>query len=326
MSSTSMLIASPWRLFDVVVARAVALSPSFRRITLVGADLDEILAGGRDQRIKLILPSPAGGWEGLGRSVDWYTAWRALPEELRGPLRTYTIRAARPEAREIDIDIALHGDAGPASRWARAARPGDPLVIVGQNARFDAPPSGIEFRAPTGAPLLVAGDETAAPAIAAICESLPDDAVGEVLLEVPLAADRGAVGTAPDGAGAARPHRRPAVELNAPAGVRVTWLAREGLGFGELLVPAVQAAANRLSGAASGHGQSLPEVDVDRDVLWEVPPAVADADAGRPPLYAWLAGEAGVIRSLRRYLVADLGLDRRNVAFMGYWRTGRSES
>ena len=42
--------------------------------------------------------------------------------------------------------------------------------------------------------------------------------------------------------------------------------------------------------------------------------------------YAWLAGEAGVIKTLRRHLVVDLGWDRRAVAFMGYWRRpGRGE-
>ena len=46
-------------------------------------------------------------------------------------------------------------------------------------------------------------------------------------------------------------------------------------------------------------------------------------DAG---LYAWLAGEAGAITALRRYLVGELGIDRSRVAFMGYWRLGRAES
>ena len=42
-------------------------------------------------------------------------------------------------------------------------------------------------------------------------------------------------------------------------------------------------------------------------------------------LYAWIAGEAAVIRELRRYLVREVGMDRRQVAFMGYWRIGKSE-
>ena len=54
-------------------------------------------------------------------------------------------------------------------------------------------------------------------------------------------------------------------------------------------------------------------------MLWEVPDAVADGE------YAWLAGEAGTITALRRHLVRDLGIDRRSIAFMGYWRKGRAE-
>ncbi|MDP3892553.1 SIP domain-containing protein, partial [Nocardioides sp.] len=39
-------------------------------------------------------------------------------------------------------------------------------------------------------------------------------------------------------------------------------------------------------------------------------------------LYAWIAGEAGVVTGLRRHLVKELGIDRHQVAFMGYWRQG----
>jgi NADPH-dependent ferric siderophore reductase len=55
----------------------------------------------------------------------------------------------------------------------------------------------------------------------------------------------------------------------------------------------------------------------DEDDLWDVP----DVAAGR--FYAWLAGEAGVVVALRRHLVGERGIDRRAVAFMGYWRRGR---
>ena len=63
---------------------------------------------------------------------------------------------------------------------------------------------------------------------------------------------------------------------------------------------------------------ALPEVDVDADVLWET----GDGTGG---FYAWIAGEAAVVRDLRRCLVAEHGVDRRSVAFMGYWRRGRAE-
>ncbi|MGH3705756.1 MAG: SIP domain-containing protein, partial [Agromyces sp.] len=52
----------------------------------------------------------------------------------------------------------------------------------------------------------------------------------------------------------------------------------------------------------------------------EVP--VATDDGG---LYARLAGEATAITTLRRHLVKEIGVDRRRVAFMGYWKLGRAE-
>jgi NADPH-dependent ferric siderophore reductase len=63
------------------------------------------------------------------------------------------------------------------------------------------------------------------------------------------------------------------------------------------------------------------EPPADGDAIWEVP----DAPAEGAPVYAWLAGEAAVIRGLRRHLVTQRGMDRRSVAFMGYWRRGHTE-
>ena len=84
-------------------------------------------------------------------------------------------------------------------------------------------------------------------------------------------------------------------------------------------MPAVRAAAARLHSGPAGAAPAEPGED---ELLWEVPPAVPAVAAP----YAWLAGEAGVIKTLRRHLVGDLGWDRRSVAFMGYWRIGRAEA
>ncbi|MEU6977219.1 siderophore-interacting protein [Streptomyces sp. NPDC046371] len=56
------------------------------------------------------------------------------------------------------------------------------------------------------------------------------------------------------------------------------------------------------------HGDASPEDAV----------RAADFPAGRP--YAWLAGEAGTVRALRRHLVEERGVDRRAIDFAGYWR------
>lgn len=180
----------PYCAFHVRVLRTLRLSPSFLRVTFGGEELSAFADNGFDQRIKLILPLPDGGFTPLGDGADWYQRWRALPSELRNPIRTYTVRAVRPRRCELDIDFVLHGDAGPASRWATHAAPGHRAVVVGPNAACPGPTGGQEWAPPAGATrLLLAGDETAAPAIAAIAESLSGDVRATVLLEVPERAD-----------------------------------------------------------------------------------------------------------------------------------------
>lgn len=307
--ATAAPAVTPFRIFDVRVARIVDLCPSFRRITFAGDDLASFADNGFDQRIKLFLPLPCG-YGVLPQGDDWYLRWRDLPEDNRHPIRTYTVRAVRRDAQEIDVDVVLHGDAGPASRWAGTAQVGDPLAILGPNAEHTGPHGGIDFVPPAHADrLLLAGDETAVPAITAILERLPRDARGEALLEVPRTGDE--------------------LVVDAPAGVTVRWLPRDGAAHGSRLVPAVQAACARLmpGEAPLPEGVELEDVDIDHGMLWEVP---VDPETGEPlrqsaALYAWLAGEAGAIKTLRRHLVGACGVDRKAVAFMGYWREGRSE-
>ncbi|WP_372406663.1 siderophore-interacting protein [Streptomyces luteireticuli] len=70
----------------------------------------------------------------------------------------------------------------------------------------------------------------------------------------------------------------------------------------------------------------------DADVTWLIrgqDPTVVDAvrDATLPPgtPYAWIAGEAGTVRTLRRHLVNDRTIDRGRITFTGYWRKGKTE-
>ena len=54
----------------------------------------------------------------------------------------------------------------------------------------------------------------------------------------------------------------------------------------------------------AGRGAEVEEIDIDQDILWEVPrTAKGGAALKSAPLYAWLAGEAGAIKTLRRHLV-----------------------
>ena len=294
---------TPFRLFHAWVARVEQLSPTFRRVTLAGEELAGFADNGYDQRIKVILPVPGRGLADLPTTPDWYAAWRALPAERRSPIRTYTVRAVRRAPlegalSEVDIDFALHGEVGPASSWALNAEVGDEIALLGPDAAYGGEHGGVEFRPPaTATNLLFAGDETAVPAIASILERLPATATGRVLLEVPHAED--------------------ALALTAPAGMTLRWLARDGGEPGCRLTPAVAGVFGDTASASVPAG-AAPEWPADDD-LWEVPQAAASGS------YAWLAGESGVIKGLRRHLVGELSLDRTSVAFMGYWRLGRSE-
>jgi NADPH-dependent ferric siderophore reductase len=295
--------AVPFRFFPVEVVRVTRLSPSFLRVTFTGDDLDRFAGNGFDQRCKLIPPLAGCGLDHLPTGEDWFSHWRVLPADRQNPIRTYTVRAVRAHLREVDVDMVLHGVSGPASRWAVSAGPGAIACLLGPNAEFAGPHGGIDFRPPAGTNrVLLVGDETAVPAIASILSGLPAGTRGEALLEVPESGDE--------------------LLVEAPAGVRVTWLPRDGAAHGTRLIPAVQAAAARLLGDSAGATcAELEDVDVDKGLLWEVPDGTAATDG----FYAWLAGEAAVIKTLRRHLVGTCGVDRRAVAFMGYWRLGKAE-
>jgi len=281
------------------------LSPSFVRISFSGPDFEHFGTAGPDQRIKLLLPHPDGSFSDIGQADgagDWYDRWRALPGPARNPFRTYTVRSLA--AGVLDVDFVLHHDPGPAGAWAQSASAGDRVVIVGPDRRSTLPIGGVDFHPGTATRLLLVGDETAVPAICGILESLDDDHDVDAFVEVPTAGDA----LAPSVTGSARVH----------------WLAREGRAHGMLLQAAVHAWTREsgalLARAAAPRPQDLADIDVDRELLWESP--VADPDG---EFAAWMAGEAATIKSLRRLLVSELGVDRRRVAFMGYWRAGQAE-
>lgn len=296
--------APGFRFFSASVARTEQLGPSFRRLTLAGPALTGFGPGGDDQRIKLVLSRDGQPVEGLlTDGPSWYQDYCALPDDVRPFLRTYTVRAARPALGAVDVDVVLHGvedgHAGPAASWAAAAQPGDPIVLLGPDRPGRGRAWGCEWAPPPAGPLFLAGDETAVPAVAAIVEALPADRPAIAVLEVPTAGD--------------------VLPLVTPPGAEVRWLVRGGRARGEALAPAVHAALGELGVARQSPGEDPEDVDLERGLLWEVPETRTEG------CYAWLAGEAGMVKALRRRLVRDLGLPRTSVAFMGYWRLGAAE-
>ena len=308
-----------YRPYAVQVRALQRLTPHFVRVTFTGPQLHWFGTDGDDQRIKLMFPRADGSLCDVGADDEetclagtWYERWRGLPAEERGPIRTYTVRAVRPERAEIDVDMVSHGDTGPASRWIARAAVGDELVISGPDGRSTRAGGGRDWAPGDARDLLLAGDETAAPAICAILERLEPGRRARAFIEVPSTAD--------------------ALETTLPEGVSITWLGRETRPHGDLLLPAVTAWVREHADLVGpGNGPDVEDVDIDSAILGDSPVMRAAPDTcGRgercgAAFYAWFAGEAAVIKALRKVLVTEIGVCRRRVAFMGYWRAGRAE-
>lgn len=315
----------PMLLTEVEVVRAERVTPSFVRIELAGAELAEFGTPGPvfDQRIKIIFPNAAGVLPSFADADEsWWTTWMEIPEAERGSMRTYTIRDVVGEGADTRfvVDIVVHetsghgGDDaldGAGNAWALQAAAGQRLVVLAPRRGHEF--GGIEWSPGSATRLLLVGDETAVPAIRGVLRDLPGDATGAAFLEVPVDGDV-------------------LDDVVAPAGVEVTWLPRNGGARGEELHAAVLA---HLTGTAPTEAITVTDDEIDPD-LWETPvhsssgEQVGEATAvptdGTPfaGLYAWIAGESKVVTGLRRKLVNELGLDRGQVAFMGYWREGVS--
>ncbi|WP_439937429.1 siderophore-interacting protein [Nocardia sp. N13] len=285
-AATSDPAVLPMLVTDVEVVSVERLSPTFVRVGLGGPALADFGVDGPryDQRIKLVFPDPASE---------------------RGHMRTYTLRDVRGSGEQttlvVDMVLHLEGDlVGPGSTWASTAAVGDRIGVLAPRRGF--PFGGIEFAPPPGAELLLVGDETAVPAICTVVEQLPADARGTAFLEVPVAAD--------------------VQDVRHPAGVDVVWLAREGEEVGAGLHDAVVAHL----GVPGAILEVAPD-EVDPD-LWETPSYSSSGEdvgsdgVGVVGTYAWIAGESRMVTGLRRHLVNQLGFDRSQVAFMGYWRRG----
>lgn len=323
--------------------------PGYARIWLSGPQLhlvdDGGLGGLRDTRIKLIVGA-ASDDAGLALGQldgGWYHQWLDLPVSQRGYMRTYTVACQRHDQAgkltQIAIDILIGGvepgvtgmtaeHEGPGVNWARQAKAGTKCVMLAPWRGYDASGkrlpstlgqrgSGLEYRPGAAKQVVLLGDATALPAINAC-----------LYYEAQQKTDRHFT-----------------VVLSGPP----TWsdyLKQAGVGPDHLQVTAVnqgwveqaaRAAAQVWQdwlgevAALDGVGrQDLPRLDVDADILWETT-TETQADLGQDQSltqapYFWVAGERSQVAAIRRALVCQWGVDRRQVSFMGYWRAGQAES
>ncbi len=128
---------------SLVVDEVYQVTPKMLRITLTGTDLADFHSPAFDDHVKLIVPGVAGTFE----------------------RRDYTPR--RYSNKILVLDFAAH-EAGPATRWAMEAKPGDILQVAG--------PKGSTIISPEVRRWLLIGDETALPAIGRRIEEAEEDA------------------------------------------------------------------------------------------------------------------------------------------------------
>ncbi|MBT2514163.1 siderophore-interacting protein [Arthrobacter sp. ISL-30] len=301
----------PLRVFDVVVSGVRNPTPRLRRVTFTGTALQRFGVPGprQDVRIRMLLPvpgydlDPIGGPEGQLQE-GWYQDWLRGELPGRGWIRTYTVRALRTVAggQELDVDFVIHsapeGSTAPGSDWAQAATVGTRVSFIGPDSTAISAATplcdmGIRWNPQGAQQVLLAGDETAVPAISSILETLPAHITGHAFLEVSDPRDFLDIGTG--------------------SGVRITWLARnpegslgDGSSDGGLLCHAVKAALGGQDVFSSPEGASSEE--------------------GAAAIYAWVGAEASVVKILRRYLVNEVGLNPKQSEFRAYWSLGKAGS
>ena len=171
------------RLLDVV--GVTDITPLMRRITLSG-DLAGFTSPGHADHIKAFFSEP--GVEPvipvLGPNGAEFPDGHPRPQ-----MRDYTPRYFDAAANTLDLDFVLHGD-GPASSWAAQAAIGQSLLIGGPRGSLIVPPAFDWY--------LLAGDETALPALGRRIEELPAGAKILAVIEVASAVEEQAFETQAD--------------------------------------------------------------------------------------------------------------------------------
>jgi len=198
---------------EAVVTRVEQLTPHMIRVVVGGEGLRAVECGTyTDHYVKVLFGRPGVIYP---EPFDMGAIRAAMPRESWPMVRTYTVRKWLPEVPEMWIDFVVHGDEGVAGPWARAARPGDVIRFMGPGGGY-APDADADWH-------LIAGDESALPAIAATLEGMPAGAAVKAYLEV---------------ADADEEHK-----LETAADAEIVWLHRGDRPVGEALIEAVRGCA-----------------------------------------------------------------------------------
>jgi NADPH-dependent ferric siderophore reductase len=194
-----------------VVTRVEQLTPHMVRVVVGGEAIARLDAARfTDHYIKVLFPQAGVEYP---EPFDMGKIREAMPRETWPVVRTYTVRKWLPELPEMWVDFVVHGDEGIAGPWAAHAKPGDPFRFMGPGGGYS-PSSEADW-------YLLAGDESALPAIAAALAGMPEGAAVRAFIEI-------------DGPDEEQ-------KLETPADAEITWLHRGSRPVGVALVEAVRA-------------------------------------------------------------------------------------
>ncbi|MFH9298212.1 siderophore-interacting protein [Streptomyces sp. NPDC017520] len=261
------------------------ITPGTARIGFTADELPGLLEDRPDQQLKLCLPRAGQTVPRLPEPAEddpygmrWYEALLAIPEAERPWMRSFTVRAYDRERNVMTVDFVLHGAGGPASRWGAAARAGDVLGMVGPSSLYARP-------LPVARRMLLAGDETALPAIATVLEALPAGTGAVVLAEVADAGEERELPSAAGGSEVRWVHRDRGDSL--PAAVREAGPALDGV---DAAWVAGESSAVRALRRHLVEERRLPKAAVEFSGYWRR--ALTQDDAPTEEDLAWAAERA----------------------------------
>ena len=194
------------------VQRVEWLTPHMIRVVAGGPGFASFIANEyTDRYVKLVFRKPDVDYP---EPLDLQEIRAQLPREQWPTTRTYTVRWIDAAAAELAIDFVYHGEVGIAGPWAAGLKPGDDVLFAGPGGAY-APAADADWH-------LLAGDESALPAISAALAAIPAETPARAFIEVADAAEE--------------------LALTSPGMAEITWLHRDGTDAGttDLLVRAVR--------------------------------------------------------------------------------------
>lgn len=174
---TSTAVRHQLKAREIAVKKISPLGAAMRRFILAGDQLEEDFPYyplAPIDHVKLAFPHPETGTIILPEFGE--NGPRTRADGLIPLTRDYSVRKFDIETKELTIDFVLH-DHGPAGRWAKNAKVGDPIGVIG--------PRGSRIYSPDFDSYVFLSDLTGLPALSRWLEEIPrgKDTLGVVSVD-----------------------------------------------------------------------------------------------------------------------------------------------